>query len=165
MSRVICNAGPIIGLIGLGKLHLLWELFGEIVISEAVHQEICTPSHRSDADIINNAIGNGHIKVIKVGSQGMIESMIGKLHRGELETILGAKTDSDIRYAVIDEKAARAFAATMLVDTIGILGVLRQAKTKGLIETVKPQMDKLVQNGYRISNVLYEQVLRAEKEI
>lgn len=85
--------------------------------------------------------------------------MYGKLHRGELETIIGAKEDQNIKYAIIDERAARTFATTMLVDTLGILGILIHAKSKGLIEVVRPLADKLIANGYRISQPLYRQVL------
>ena len=164
MSKIICNAGPVIGLAGIDKLNLLWELFDEVVIPEAVYSELCVKNHGNDTSSINSAIKSGHIKVITISNNGLISSMVGKLHKGELETIIGAKTDPDIHYAVIDEKAARAFAATLLIDTTGILGILRLAKTKGIIKAVKPHVDSLIQNGYYISSALYEQVLKRENE-
>ena len=90
--------------------------------------------------------------------------LYGKLHLGELETIIGAKEDTDIRFAIIDEKAARTFASATFVDTLGILGVLSYAKSKGKIEAVRPYMDMLIQNNYRVSDILYNQVLKNEQE-
>jgi len=164
MSKVICKAGPIIGLVGIGKLSLLWELFDEVSIPEAVKEEVCVKTDNREVLEINKSIENGYIKVIRIGNTDLIESLSGKLHRGELETIIGAKTEPDIQFAVIDEKAARSFAASMLVDTIGVLGILRHAKAQGKIDAVKPHIDKLMQNGYRISEALYNLVLNKENE-
>ena len=40
MIRVVCNSSPIIGLSKIGKLDLLWTLFDEVIIPEAVFEEI-----------------------------------------------------------------------------------------------------------------------------
>ncbi|MCL1817220.1 MAG: DUF3368 domain-containing protein [Clostridiales bacterium] len=165
MIKVICNASPIIGLMGIEKLSLLWELFDEVVMPEAVFQEICAGKRKFDTSLIKNAIDAGHIKVIKIRSKDMTSLLYGKLHAGELETIVGAKEDPDIRFAIIDEKAARTFAAAMLVDTLGILGILRYAKNKGKIKDIRPYLDRLIQNNYRISDGLYYQVLEKENEL
>lgn len=165
MIKVICNASPIIGLTGIGKLNLLWELFDEVVISEAVMREICAGDYRQNISAVKNAIDNGNIKIVRIESADVVASLHGKLHQGELETIIGAKENPTIRFAVIDEKAARNFASTMLVDTLGILGVLSLAKKRGFIEAVRPYVDKLMKNGYRISQALYRQLLAREKEL
>ena len=34
MLRVLCNTSPIIGLITIGKLDLLWNLFDEVIVKE-----------------------------------------------------------------------------------------------------------------------------------
>ncbi|MCL2661807.1 MAG: DUF3368 domain-containing protein [Oscillospiraceae bacterium] len=165
MIKVICNASPVIGLIGIGKLSLLWELFDEVIMPEAVYKEICAGNRTSEIALIVDAIKNGHIKVITIRGKDMADLLYGKLHKGELETVIGAKEDSDINFAIIDEKAARSFAATMLVDTLGILGILSHAKAKGLIEAVRPYLDKLIENHYRISDALYNRVLKRENEL
>ena len=40
ISRIVCNSSPIIGLSIICKLDLLWQLFDEVFISEAVYNEI-----------------------------------------------------------------------------------------------------------------------------
>ena len=76
-----------------------------------------------------------------------------------------AKENPDISFAIIDEKAARTFAASMLVDTLGILGLLSYAKSRGKIEAIRPFMEKLIKNNYRISNAIYNQFLKKENEL
>jgi len=152
MIKVICNAGPIIG------------LFDEVVIPKAVLQELYAGNRDTESTLIKEAIENGYIKVIEIRSSDMACLLYGKLHLGELETIIGAKEDTDIRFAIIDEKAARTFASATFVDTLGILGVLSYAKSKGKIEAVRPYMDMLIQNNYRVSDILYNQVLKNEQE-
>ena len=165
MIKVICNASPIIGLVSIGKLDLLWELFDEVLIPEAVYQEVTAGKQTQDIALILDAVNNGHINVINIHGKDMANLLYGKLHKGELETIIGAKEDSSINFAIIDEKAARAFAATMLVDTLGLLGILIHAKATGLIDTVRPYIDKLISNGYWVSDELYNQVLSKANEL
>ncbi len=40
LSTVICNSSHIIGLSGIGKLDLLWTIFQEVLIPEAVYNEL-----------------------------------------------------------------------------------------------------------------------------
>ena len=88
----------------------------------------------------------------------MVKDLYGKLHYGELEVIVGAK-ELDILLAIIDERAARRMASEFQVDTIGILGILSFAKQRGIISCIKPDLDRLRENGYRIAESLYQQIL------
>ena len=55
--------------------------------------------------------------------------------------------------------------ADMGVQVIGILGVLLEAKSNGLIDRVKPIVDDLIAiAGFRISQQLYAEILQAAKE-
>ena len=62
---IICNTSPIIGLISIDRLYLLWDLFGSIIIPEAVFNELC-------ADSVNH---QDEIKRIKERSE---ERRVGK---------------------------------------------------------------------------------------
>jgi len=50
------------------------------------------------------------------------------------------------------------------VKTIGTVGILLSAKQKGFITLIKPFLDILMHNGFRISDVLYQQILERAKE-
>ena len=164
--QVMCNASPVIGLISIRRLYLLWQLFDEVFLPEAVYHELCADSLRHKAEVteINECVRNGSFKIYSVQNAGIVKSMYGKLHHGELEVIVGAK-ELGISLAIIDEIAARKMAKEFLVDTIGILGILSLAKQRGMIDGVKPDVDRLRRNGYRISEKLYQQILADNGEI
>ena len=82
------------------------------------------------------------IIIYKVKNADTVKALYGRLHFGELEVIGGAK-EIGIDFAILDEHAARKMASECLIDTIGVLGILSLAKTKGLIKLVKPEMDKM----------------------
>lgn len=93
----------------------------------------------------------------------MVQRMYGKLHTGELETIIGGK-ELEIDFVLIDEVAARNMAKNFFLTPIGTLGILRLAKAQKKIEMVKPDIDFLIDRNYRIGKSLYEQVLKLENE-
>lgn len=123
-------------------------------------KELCADSstHQDEINEIKECITKGHFKIYKVKNASIVKSMYGKLHFGELEVIVAAK-ELGLQSAIIDEKAARKMASEFLIDTIGILGILLLAKQKNLIDCVKPDIDKLRMNGYRIADELYYQLL------
>ena len=164
-EKVICNTSPIIGLLSIGRLSLLWELFDEIILPDAVFRELCAGSsvHQKEIIEIKEYVSKGYLKIYKVKNATMVKSMYGKLHFGELEVIVATK-ELGLHLAIIDEKAARKMASEFLIDTIGILGILILAKQNQLLSCVKPDIDKLLMNGYRISDELYEQLLEKAGE-
>ena len=164
--RVMCNASPVIGLLAINKLPLLWKLFDEVLIPETVYRELCADSqkHKNEITLIKEAVKLGNLSIYQVKNAEAVKALYGKLHFGELEVIVGAK-EEHIKLAVIDEKAARKMASDLLVDTIGILGILLLAKQRGLIDRVKLEVDKLRANGYRISERLYWRILNQASEL
>lgn len=164
-KRVICNTSPIIGLMSIHRLPLLWQLFDEIFIPQAVQRELCANSsrHSQEVEKIKRYISEGKFIVYRVQNEEIVKRLYGKLHYGELEVIVGAK-ECDLPLAIIDERAARKMASDFLIDTIGILGILTLAKKQKLIQQVKPEVDLLRKNGYRISEALYTKILNDNDE-
>jgi len=166
MIRIICNSSPIIGLSIIGKLNLLWEIFDEVIIPKEVYREVV------EANLYNNygskelekAVDQGMIIIYNVKNNTLVDELYGKLHRGELEVIVVAK-ELKLTDVVIDEKAARRFAETMLLQSIGIIGILIISKKRGKIEELKKYLDLLIKCNYRISKKLYENALRKAEEL
>lgn len=163
--KVICNTSPIIGLLSIKRLSLLWQLFDEIIIPQAVYEELCVENenYREEIQAIESCIKQGKISVYQIENSQMVRAMYGKLHYGELEVIVGAK-EQNISLAIIDEKAARKMASEFLLDTIGIMGILLMAKKRGIIKEIRPDMELLRKSGYRISDGLFEVILRKAEE-
>ena len=165
MVKVVCNASPIVGLIAIKSLKLLWELFDEVLIPEAVYNELtCSRnSYKHQIIEIEAAIDSGKIKVFNVKNQEIIKQFYGRLHAGELEVVVGAK-EQGIKTVIIDERAARNFASSMLLDTLGIIGILQLAKSSNKITEIKKYLDELIKNQYRISSELYDRALERSGE-
>ncbi|MEW9093576.1 MAG: DUF3368 domain-containing protein [Clostridiaceae bacterium] len=166
MIKIVCNSSPIIGLSVIGKLNLLWEVFDEVIIPAEVYREVVEANSQDNygAKDLREAINQGNIAIYNVKNKTLVDDLYGKLHRGEIEVIVSAK-ELEITDVVIDEKAARGFAETMLLQSIGIIGVLIIAKKKGKIKEIKKYLDLLIKSNYRISKKLYENALRKADEL
>lgn len=160
LSTVICNSSPIIGLCGIGKLDLLWIIFKEVLIPEAVYNEVVKSqkNRRVGTEEVHEAIEKGLIKIYHVKDELFVNRFMGKLHRGELEVIAGAK-ELNLDYLLLDEKSARSLAEALMLEPTGLLGILKFAKLSGVIEELKPYLNKLMENNYRISKKLYDRIL------
>lgn len=166
MIRVICNSSPIIGLSLIGKLNLLWEIFDEVIIPKEVYREVVEANSYNNygAKELREAVEDGNIRVYNVKNKTLVDDLYGKLHRGEIEVIVAAK-ELKVTDVVIDERAARSFAEAMLLQSVGILGILIIAKKKGKIAELKTSLDLLMESNYRISKKLYENTLRKVEEL
>ncbi len=104
MVKIVCNFSPIIGLCIIKKLNLLWKLFNEVYITEEVYREIVQNNelrHYGEQELIN-AVEENKIVAYKVKNSELVEAMIGRLHRGELEVIQAAR-ELSISRVIIDE--------------------------------------------------------------
>ncbi|WP_055667202.1 DUF3368 domain-containing protein [Desnuesiella massiliensis] len=166
MIKIVCNSSPIIGLSAIGKLNLLWEIFDEVIIPEEVYREIVEANSKDNygAKELKNAIESGNISIYKVKNKELVNELYGKLHKGELEVIVAAR-ELKITDVVIDERAARSFAEAMLLQTIGIIGILLISKRRKKIEEIKKYLDLLIDSNYRISKKLYENALEKAGEL
>jgi predicted nucleic acid-binding protein len=165
MAKAVCNASPIIGLSIIGKIDLLWKVFDEVFIPEEVYNEVVSNNKYKNygEHEIKEALNNGNIKLYKVQNTAFVEQMYGRLHKGELEVMVAAK-ELKIKRVIIDDKPARNFSETMLLKSIGLIGILIVAKKLGMISEVKKYLDVLIQEEYRISKKLYLEGLKSAGE-
>jgi len=151
--KVVVNTTPIISLAAINHLHLLEKLFGNIIIADAVYQEIkAKQSHAYDQ------IDSSFIEVQKI--QGVLykELLLNQLNAGEAETIILAK-EIDADFVIIDENLGYKFANSAGLTTIRTLSLLLKAKEKNMIGEIKPLLDEMILKGRWYSNSVYQQVL------
>ncbi|HFD32132.1 MAG TPA: DUF3368 domain-containing protein [Gammaproteobacteria bacterium] len=85
------------------------------------------------------------------------------LDEGELKSIaLYKQLDAD--YLLIDEKAGRRVAKLNQIKIIGSLGVLIEAKKKGVLPILRPKIEILRESKIHFSNNLLDYALRAVNE-
>jgi predicted nucleic acid-binding protein len=58
----------------------------------------------------------------------------------------------------------RTIAARNGVRTVGTIGILLWAKQRGFLAGLKPSLDTLMNTGFRVSDVLYRQILERAGE-
>lgn len=151
---VISDTTAITNLFQIELLLLMKELYGEVIIPQSVYDELCElPSQKSYLD------QNNWIVVKKIKDQNLYTSLLKRIDSGEAEAIvLALELKSDV--LVMDEVVGRQVATELGLKIIGLIGVLVIAKKRGLIDSVKVYMDRLMSEvNFRISPKLYRLVL------
>ena len=161
---IVSNTSPILNLAIIGKLALLHEQFGEVLIPEAVLSELRVDEELPGSYIVRGALTDGWIKVVEVNETGIIRAMQRDLDRGESEAIaLAIQVNSD--WILLDERDGRKAARSMQLKTVGVLGVLLKARREGSLESLRNAMDKLRKEaGFYIKADFYNTLLHAAGE-
>ena len=131
-----------------------------VYIPQAVLNELSVPYKPKAREITEWANG----KVIPVKNQSVITALSMNLDPGESEAMaLYWETGAD--FLLIDEKRGRIIAQRNNIRTIGTLSILLSSKQRGFITLVKPFLELLAENGFRISDILYQQILNRAGEL
>ncbi len=154
---IVSNTSPISNLAAIGKLSLLQQVYNRIIMPQAVANEIAKV-----AEIYTQAAAVpslSWITILAVNDTTRVQQLRANLDVGESEAIaLALELNSEL--LIIDEQLGRQIAINEGLNITGLLGVLLEAKSKGLISMIKPVMDDLiVQASFRISSQLYTDVL------
>jgi predicted nucleic acid-binding protein len=158
---VVSDTSPILSLALIGRLDLLRELYGSIVIPEAVRQEIMA-TDQSGAREVSQA---DWIITRPIDPDVALKLLRREVDRGEAEAIgLALQLKADV--LLIDERKARSLAQYLDLNVVGLLDVLQEAKQRQLITTIKPVLDDLLTRArFRLSPKLYQRTLHTAGEL
>ena len=159
---IASNTSPILNLAVVGELELLNKLYGKIIISEAVSDEI-----KSIGSLPPEFKDLGRfpwIEVQAVKDLSLVKILLFELDFGEAHAIAQAvENRADI--LLIDERLGRRIAGRLGINCIGLLAVLIEAKRRMMIPSVKPILDRLISKaGFWVGRGLYAQVLQEAGE-
>jgi uncharacterized protein len=162
---VVSDTSPILSLALIGRLELLRDLYGTIVIPEAVRFEIIATDQGgarevAQADwIITRPTRTAPRSGTSVDPDVVLKLLLREVDRGEAEAIgLAIQLKADV--LLIDERKARHLAAYLELGVVGLLDVLQDAKQRHLITSVKPILDDLIARArFRLSHKLYQRTL------
>ncbi len=121
---IVSNAGPLIHLAQISKLKLLKGLFGEVVIPNAVKEEVVERGKekgKADAFLIEEGIKDGWIVIVKDVEMSEIAERAGI---EEAEAIVIAQARRNSCPVLLDDLAARRFAIGLGLEVVGSIGVL-----------------------------------------
>lgn len=150
---VIADSSPLIGFAILGKLDILNRIFEEILVPQAVYDEVTVLS-KPHAETLKSFLKG---KVEKVKNKVAVHVLRTELDLGEAESIiLALEKKGDI---LIDDHKGRRSAKANGLAAIGTVGVLLRAKKLNYIAEIKPLLNKLINNKMRIGEALYNRAL------
>jgi predicted nucleic acid-binding protein len=164
---IISDSTPLIYLAKIGKLPLLKEFFGEVLIAEEVKREVVDrgKDHGSpDAFVVENALNEGWIKVERAKRMEGLEEF--GIHEGEAETISLAVHLNEKR-VLVDQTHARLAAKALGIRPVGTVYVLLRALRRGFIDRrgYLKALEDLVRAGFRMSDEVYIEAVRLGEEI
>ncbi|MDO4338881.1 MAG: DUF3368 domain-containing protein [Eubacteriales bacterium] len=160
MRRVIVNSTPLIVLCKIGRLDILKNLYGEIIIPQAVFSEVTA---KKDS-VCRQIREKEWIHVEQITDQSDKKMYRAKLHDGEVEVMILAQGMPKADLVVIDDNAAKKTAKYLGLTVTGTIGVLLRAKEAGIIENVSPVIKEMKQRGFYISAELERIVLKQANE-
>lgn len=155
---VVADASPLIYLSRVGILAVLAELFGEVVVPRAVWAEVV--DRRPSAPGLDALTSAQWIRV--VDTEFAVADL--GLDAGETAAIQLALT-LQAELLLIDERLGRRVAAARGIPVRGTLGVLVQARRTGALPALRPVLERLVAEGFRISPALLREALAAVGEL
>ena len=154
---VVSNSSPIMNLAIIGQLHLIRELFGEIIIPKEVWAELIVEGKGKPG---TNEIEKAKwIRVAKVKNDNLVKILNKDLDVGESAAIaLAIERKADL--LLLDETDARNLAEFYNLTKTGVIGILMRAKKRRIIKEIKPLLKKLTtQSHFWIKPDLYDAIL------
>ncbi len=152
MKIIIADSSTLITLLDTNNFSLLFELFEEIIISDAVYSEITQKFYHKEK--IDSYISSKRLKLSSVKHNEMYEMLIKRLDKGESESIVLAKKLK--LPLIIDERKGRKIAKSLEIKIIGFVGIILKLLDKKIIskdraiEIVK----EVEENDFRLSSDL-----------
>ena len=154
---VISDTSPIFSLALIDKLDILAQLFSEVYIAKAVWEELTRDTKTS------------YYHAIVDFFQGKVKEITGfndltfVMDYGESESVILYK-ELNADFLLIDDLKARKIAENFSVQCIGTIGLLSNAKEKGLVTELKPLFETFLNHKRYYSLNLLNAILKQHGE-
>jgi uncharacterized protein len=159
---VVSDTSPLINLAIIGHLDLIPKLFYQIILPQAVFNEII--ANGATLPGAKEILQSDWIEVRIPKDLSLVGSLMEELDSGESEAIaLALEIGADL--LLMDEFLGRKAALNNNIRPLGILGILLEGKRQGIIPTVQPIMNALIHEaGFYVHAQLYQDVLELAGE-
>ena len=151
---VVSDTSPICYLVLIEAIDLLPQLYGQVIIPQAVCSELAASGA---PPILQEWINNPPAWLIVRSLEVVDDESLTSLDFGERHAIsLAEKLKADL--IILDEREARKVAASKNLKVIGLLGVLYQAALGDLIDLAE-SIERLRKTNFRASSSLLDLLL------
>lgn len=144
---VAADASPLIGLAAAREFQLLRELFGTLVVSRAVVDEVMAKQRRPGAAELTAAMRAGWIRVAPTP---MSTWQLSELGIGEASTIALTLEHQGPKLVLMDDALGRERAEAMGIEALDLAGLLLAARRARLIGDVRSLLERLNRKGFTI---------------
>lgn len=160
---VVSDTSALWTLAAVGRAELLRDLYGRVLVPPAVAGEFVQPRGLA-AGKIQLALP-GFIEVVPVADQNQVRVLAEELDLGESEAIaLAVELRADL--LLLDEREGRLVARRRGLPFTGAVGVLMQAKRRGLLPAIRPVLETARTDfGFFLSEELLQRVLTDAGEL
>lgn len=159
---IISDSSPLILLARIGLLSLLQELFQEVIIPQEVYEEVVLQGEdRPGSREVKEA---SWIKVERVRNPELIEKYSYQGLSRKDAAVIALAQEKRAAAVLMDEQRGRTVCRGAGLEVIGTGALLVRAKEKGLILEVKSALDRLIEQGFRLTSELYETLLKEAGE-
>ena len=160
MPDVICNTSPLEYLHPIGHLELLPKLVSRITVPTAVAEELAEGRRRGLDLPIPEALAWVDLRT---PSSDKVVRLVADLGPGETVVLLLALERTN-PVVILDDALARRHAEVLGIALTGTLGILWDAKRRGLVPAVTPLVDDRQHLGFRLNEGTRNAVLRLAGE-
>lgn len=143
---VVADSSPLIGLASAGVFGVLRELFGTVMITRLVKDEVTRGANLPGAAELNEAMRGGWIRVAPTPLETW---RFAELDAGEASTIaLAAQHDGAV--VLMDDLRGRAQAVALGLEVLDVAALLLAAKRAGLVAALRPLVARLAKRGFTL---------------
>jgi predicted nucleic acid-binding protein len=151
VADVISNTSPLSYLHKLGRLDLLRDLFGAVLVPSAVDAEL--RHGRELGHDLPDPASTAWMTLTPARPLAARLATVGDLDPGEA-AVLDWALLLPSPLAVLDERMARRAAKVLGIPCVGTIGILVEAKQRGLVPAVEPIFAELERLRFRFSPAL-----------
>ena len=160
MPELICDTSALIALHQVGLLHILPALSSTVIVPAAVAQELA--AGRAEGYDLLDVVAYDWMSI---RSPTACPALPARKQPGPGESnVLWLALEMPGSVAVLDDGPARRVAGQLGIAFTGMLGLLLDAKKRGLIAAVAPVLDELDGHDFNMSPRIRESILRAAGE-
>lgn len=164
MTAAVANASPLIALAKIDRFSLLKRLFREIVVPEAVWEEVVVRgAGRPAAELAVSAEQEGWLRRRVVKDTLAVTVLRATLGAGEAQAIVLAQ-EVEATWVLLDDDLARAHADRIGLKVKGTAGILLAAHTAGVLGNLEAVLDELRTQGFWLGNRIYNAILSEASE-
>lgn len=141
---IISDASCLIALENIDQLGILKKLYGQIVTTQTVATEF------------GNQLPDW-IQIQNPDDLLLVEGLEASLDKGEASAIALAIEVKNCTL-IVDDLAARKFAAQLKIEITGTLGILVKAQKSGVLPALRPVIEQLKAVNFRISEKVEQEI-------